>query len=96
MEKIEKSTTNIPEKRFRVGTISATVWQNQGKNKGGDPVAYRTVSVQRGYKDKGGEWQNTTSLRTNDLPKVSVVLQKAYEYILFNSQSSNEIPEVAI
>jgi hypothetical protein len=32
--------------------------------------------------DKNGEWQSTNTLRINDLPKASLVLQKAYEYIV--------------
>ncbi len=40
-----------PEKRFSAGAVVATVWQNQGKTKEGQDVAYRTVSLQRRYKD---------------------------------------------
>ena len=75
-------TKNIPEKRFSAGPISATVWQNQGKGANGEAVEYRTVSFQRSYKDKNGVWQSTSSLRINDLPKASVVLQKTYEYLV--------------
>lgn len=75
-------TKNVPEKRFSAGPISATVWQNQGKGNNGEAVEYRTVSFQRRYKDKNGVWQSTSSLRINDLPKASVVLQKTYEYLI--------------
>jgi hypothetical protein len=34
------------------------------------------------------QWKSTTSLRTNDLPKAVLVLNKAYEYVLLNSQSN--------
>ncbi len=92
MEKTEQkdivSRGGAPEKKFRAGTISVTVWQNAGKSKKGTEVSFRTVSLQRGYQDSEGEWHNTSSLRTNDLPKVSVVLQKAYEYIIMNSESN--------
>ena len=43
---------NVPEKKFSTGVITATVWQNQGKDRKGEAVAYRTVSLQRSYKDK--------------------------------------------
>ena len=75
-------TKNIPEKRFSAGPISATVWQNHGKGNNGEAVEYKTVSFQRSYKDKNGVWQSTNSLRINDLPKASVVLQKTYEYLI--------------
>jgi|TARA_Y100000294_G_C8474020_1_gene303969 hypothetical protein len=73
---------NMPEKKFSTGSLSATVWQNQGKSKEGDPVSYRTVSFQRRYKDTNGDWKSTSTLRINDLPKASLVLQKAYEFIV--------------
>ena len=73
-------TRNTPEKKFSTGVITATVWQNAGKGKNGENVSYRTASLQRRYKDKNGVWQSANSLRVNDLPKASLVLQKAYEY----------------
>jgi hypothetical protein len=73
---------NMPEKKFSTGSLVATIWQNQGKSKSGEEVSYRTVSFQRRYKDQNGEWQTANSLRINDLPKASLVLQKAYEYIV--------------
>ncbi len=84
MEKIKTETVsgNIPEKRFSTGALSATVWQNEGKSKTGEDVSYKTVTFQRRYKDPNGEWQTANSLRINDLPKVSLILQKAYEYIV--------------
>ena len=75
-------TKNVPEKKFSTGVITATVWQNQGKGRNGEAVAYRTASLQRRYKDKNGVWQTANSLRVNDLPKASLVLQKAYEYLV--------------
>ena len=80
--KIESVTGNMPEKKFSTGGLTATVWENQGKNKEGLDVSYRTVSFQRRYMDKSGEWQSTNTLRVNDLPKASLVLQKAYEYLV--------------
>ncbi len=50
--KTETVSGNMPEKKFSTGAVSATVWQNEGKNKTGEPVNYRTVSLQRRYKDK--------------------------------------------
>jgi len=84
MEKVKVETVsgNIPEKKFSTGGLTATVWENQGKNKEGLDVSYRTVSFQRRYMDKAGEWQSTNTLRVNDLPKASLVLQKAYEYLV--------------
>ena len=71
---------NQPKKKFNAGAVSATVWENQATNKTtGQPVSYNTISLQRGYKDKEGNWQSTNSLRVTDIPKAILVLQKAYE-----------------
>lgn len=79
---------NMPEKKFSTGAITATVWKNKTKTKEGDETEFRKVTFDRRYKDKDGEWQSTNNLRLNDLPKAVIVLQKAYEYILF--RASNE------
>ena len=83
----EKETKNMPEKRFSTGTVTATVWQNAGKGKNGETVNYRTVSLQRSYKDKNGVWQHANSLRINDLPRAALVLQKAFEYLVLREQA---------
>ena len=80
--KTESVSGNIPEKKFSTGALSATVWENQGKNKDGEEISFRTVTFQRRYKDKNGDWQSTNNLRLNDLPRASLVLQKAYEYLV--------------
>ena len=75
-----------PEKKFKAGAISATIWKN-----GEGDQSYNTISLGRVYKDKLGEWKNTTSLRLNDLPKARMVLDKAYEYIVLSGQESAKI-----
>ena len=80
---------NVPEKKFSTGVITATVWNNQGKGRNGEIVGYRTVSLQRRYKDKNGVWQSANSLRVNDLPRASLVLQKAFEYLVLREQEQN-------
>ena len=87
-------TKNVPEKKFSTGVITATVWQNHGKGRNGEAVAYRTVSLQRRYKDKNGIWQSANSLRINDLPKASLVLQKAYEYLVLRETQDTSVDYV--
>ena len=86
--KTETVSGNIPEKKFSTGALVATIWQNQGKSKEGDDVDFKTVSFQRRYKDKNGVWQTTNTLRINDLPKASLILQKAFEYIVMKDMSA--------
>jgi len=85
---------NKPEKKFSTGVISATVWKNNGVSKQtGQTTEFKTITLQRRYTDKDGKWQSTNSMRINDLPKASLVLQKAYEYLVLrdiNDVSSDE------
>lgn len=94
MEKKVK-TGGTPEKRFSTGAINATVWKNNGTSKKtGEEVEFRTVSLQRRYMDKDGTWKSTNSLRINDLPKASLVLQKAYEHLVLREQDASPSGEI--
>jgi len=97
MEAMQMNQENIPEKKFSTGVISATIWKNKGISKAGNPVEFRTVSLQRRYTDKNNEWKSTNSLRINDLPKAILVLNKAYEHIVLKEQTDeNSEDEVEV
>jgi hypothetical protein len=86
---------SVPEKRFSTGTISVTIWKNEGTSKiTGKSTEYRTVSLQRCYTDKHGTWKSTNSLRINDLPKAALVLNKAYEYLVLKQQDSEKAIDI--
>ncbi len=68
---------NKPEKKFRAGLVTATVWKNQSK----EGKLYSTVSFEKGYKDTEGAWKSTNKLSVSDLPRAMVVLGKAYEHL---------------
>ena len=80
---------NAPEKKFRASPVAATIWANEAKTKEGETKMFRTISLERSYRDKDGVWQNTTFMRVNDIPKAVLVLQKAYEYITFKEESDS-------
>jgi len=82
-------SSNQPEAKFNAGAVSATIWKNEFSGKDGQKGSYHTVSLQRSYKDKQGNWQNTSSLRINDLPKAQLVLAKAYEFLILRDQESD-------
>jgi hypothetical protein len=85
---VEHATANLPEKKIRAGAISATIWLNKGLNSNGEETEYRTISIERNYTDKDGKWHSSNSLRVNDLPKAQLVSQKAYEYLVLQTQNS--------
>ncbi len=82
----------LPEKKFRAGAIAATIWQNECQRKDGTPAVFNTISFERGYKDKEGNWKSTSSLRVADIPRAVVVLNKAYEYIVMKHNAAGETP----
>lgn len=85
-----KSSGNAPVKAFRSGAIQVTIWENENLTNEGQVMSYKTVSFERRYKDKNGEWKSTNSLRANDLPKASLLLSKAYEYLVLTGDDNNE------
>lgn len=81
---------NKPVKKFKAGAVTATVWENPGTTKEGNVTTYKTVSFERRYKDKNGEWKTASSLRLNDLPKAVVALNKAYEFLVLQNKEFQE------
>jgi len=81
-----ENKANLPEKKFRAGAISATIWRNVSE-KDGMTREWRSVKFERHYKEKDSdEWKTTSNLRAMDLPKAVVVLNKAFEYLIMNGQ----------
>lgn len=73
-----------PEITFRHGLCSASIFEQEFE-RGAEKITVRTVSFQRSYLDKDGNWQTTNSLKVNDIPKAVLVLNKAYEFLTSNS-----------
>jgi hypothetical protein len=76
----DMATSNKPVHVIRLRGISASIFENKAKVDGRD-VTFHKVSVQRAYKD-GDDWKNTTSFGRDDLPVMTLVTQRAYEWIL--------------
>jgi hypothetical protein len=80
-----------PEKRFKVGACSASVFANEVKTDKGTGV-FRTVNLQRTYKDKNGEFQSNASFALDDIPKAILALEKAYEHLAM-AEGAKETPQ---
>jgi len=74
-----------PEKKFQAGGIEASIFENEIQQNG-KTIKIKKVAFQKRYKSQQ-EWKTTYSLDTNDLPKAVLVLSKAYEYLVLNSNS---------
>ena len=73
-----------PEITFRHGLCSASIYEQEFE-RGEEKFTVRSVTFQRSYLDKDGNWQTTNSLKVNDIPKAVLVLNKAYEFLTSNS-----------
>lgn len=59
--------TNKPIEKLNYGATETAIWRNEREKDGKRFYAYNVTSPYRKYKDKNGEYQNTYSLRPNDL-----------------------------
>ena len=85
-----------PEKKFKCGPISASIWA-EAKTVEGEMVQFYSININRIYKKNNddndnddGEWKYTNRFRAEDLPKVALVANEAYKYIRLNSTNPNE------
>ncbi len=72
-------TTTKPEKVFRIGNVSASIFAREIEHEGAKRTL-RSVSVQKRYKD-GDEVKYTTSFNLSELPLAIRVFQIAQQYI---------------
>ena len=73
------SGTHRPEKVFRIGYVSASVFTHEVKN-GDDTRTVRSVNVQKRYVD-GDDVRYTSSFGIAELPQALRVLQLATEWV---------------
>ncbi|MEX1096239.1 MAG: hypothetical protein WED34_09335 [Planctomycetales bacterium] len=71
--------TKQPEKVFRVGFVSASVFAHDVENEDGKRTM-RSVSVQKRYLD-GEEAKYTSSFNLAELPQALRVMQLAQQYV---------------
>lgn len=60
-----------PVKEFRVGSVKAAVWKNDGN---------LSVTLQKSYKD-GEEWKNTSTLFHGDVVCAIKALERAEQFL---------------
>ena len=65
-----------PVKTFRHQSITASVFENQGKN-----GQFYSVSLQRAFKD-GDVFKHTSSFTRDDIPVAAYLLDRAYSFVL--------------
>ena len=70
-----------PIKEFKAGTIKAAIWKEEQEDQGRIVVKH-SVKIQKRFFDKtSGEWRDTDYFFANDLPRLRLLAEKAFEYI---------------
>jgi hypothetical protein len=71
--------TAKPAAVHRSGVLSAAVFLQHVKVKGGRNIVVPSISLRRSYQDAAGDWQQTTALRRQDLLTAAFLLTKCYD-----------------
>ena len=73
-----------PEKVFKIGSVRASVFLNQGQ-KG----PFRTVKLDRRYQGEDNEWHSTATFGDAQLANVLAVGQLALAYLIEKGQAED-------
>ena len=69
-----ESKNKQPKQKFFSGNVSASVWENLAKNRDGEEFTSTNYQLDKNYKDKDGNWQNTNSFSYTDLQNLRCVI----------------------
>ena len=83
-----------PEARFQAGGVSASVFVNEVKRSDGSVFLARKTVVQRTYVDSAGEYQSTSNMDINDLPRAILVLMQAFAHCVSTSRNDTSPDDV--
>lgn len=73
--------TQSPVKEFKAGSVKAAIWKDERDDQDRTVVRH-SVKIQKRFFDKtSGEWRDTDYFFVNDLPRLRLVAEKAFEYI---------------
>jgi hypothetical protein len=78
-----------PIKSFKAGNIEASIWRKEVE-KDGQTVVRHSVRIQKQFKNEKGDYENTEYYFRDDLPKLILVAQKAFEFIALTESKNPE------
>lgn len=76
MSENSTSEKNPPIKKFRVGNVTASVWERTTSN-----GVFHNVSLQRSYKDENGQIQNSGSFGFEDFGALQKCVDMASKFL---------------
>jgi len=84
-----QQTKQRPEREFRSGRITTSIWAQEADRNGRRVVQF-SIRFQKRYRDKNGAWQDSSTFFPNELPRLRLLIDKAYEYVAMKTEAANE------
>lgn len=82
------SNARKPDQEFRIGGVSCAVWCEEVEQDG--RTQKRTsFKLNKRYRDKDGNWQDSGTLFPEDIHKARTVLQQAYEFAMLREREQD-------
>ena len=80
-----------PAAEFRAGTVVAAIWI-KNSTIDGRSAAQHSIRIQKRHRDeKTGECKTTTYFRPDELPKLALVVSKAYEHLMLRETVDSKV-----
>ncbi len=78
-----------PIKEFRAGGIQVAIWKKETEENGKTIIKY-SISIQKSFRDDSGNYQDTNNYFPDELPKLALLIHKAYETITLKEWSPED------
>ncbi len=92
----EENTKQRPVHEIKTaGGISVAVWQRIELEGDARETRRFSFSIQKRYKDDAGEWRNSSTYFPNDLPRLRLAIDKAFEYVSLKESQTKGDAEAA-
>ncbi len=92
----EANTRQRPDHEIRVaGGISVAVWRRTETKDDGSEVPRFSISLNKRYKDNDGHWRDSSTFFPNDLPRLRLAIDKAFEYVTLKESQNRGDSEAA-
>ena len=90
---MSQENKNKPIKSFRAANIEASVFRNKVEKKG-EIVIRHSVKIQKHFQNDEGVYEKTNNYFPNELSKLILVAQKAFEFISLkeSADTADDIP----
>ena len=78
-----------PIKEFRIGQIQVAVWRNESQENG-QTIVKHSVRIQKRFRDEDSEYKDTNNYFPDELPKLSLAVNRAYEFIALKERNPED------